>query len=339
MRQLQIKSYGPIEDAVAFEDVAKPDVGDSDVLVRVHAASINPIDYKIAAGALQRIQQLKFPAPFGFDCCGTVEAIGREVKNFAPGDRIYTRLPREKMGSFAEYTVVDAKYAAMAPPSLSDTECASLPLVALTTIQALVDRAHAEPDQSLLVHAGSGGVGTFAVQYAKHVLGLHVTTTTSSRNIEWVAGLGADIVVAYDKQDYRTLDARYDIVFDTLGGDTTKQSFGVLKRGGVVISIAGPPDRYFAGQVGAGAVLSLAMRLMGLPIELRAFLASGKYFRFLTESSGFQLEHVAQVVAENKVHAVIDSVFPFDQAIEALEHAAKGRAKGKVVIEMGDKEG
>ncbi|MGB8326346.1 MAG: NADP-dependent oxidoreductase [Steroidobacteraceae bacterium] len=334
MRQLQIQSYGPPRTALRFADVAVPVPAERDVVVKVLAAALNPIDYKMAAGALRRLQALKLPAPCGFDCCGTIEASGPGVSGLASGERVFARLPRQRMGSLADYAVVEARYVAKAPPTLSAADCASLPLVGLTTMQALVDRAHAQPGQYVLIHAGSGGLGCFAIQYAKRELGLHVTTTTSSRNAEWVRGLGADVVIAYDREDYRAAPARYDIVFDTLGGRVTGDSFSVLKRGGVVVSVAGPPDRRFPTQVGAGIWLSAAMRLAGLPMELRALSVRGRYFRFLTESDGWQLRHVAEVVASGKVKPVVDRVFPFDRAVEALEYLAAGRAKGKVVIEI-----
>jgi NADPH:quinone reductase-like Zn-dependent oxidoreductase len=334
VRQLQIQSYGAPRAALRFADVPVPPAGERDVVVKVLAAALNPIDYKMAAGALRQVQPLALPAPCGFDCCGTIEAIGTGVTGLARGDRIFARLPRQRMGSLAENAVVEARYVAKPPPTLSATDCASLPLVALTTVQALVDRAHAQPGQRILIHAGSGGLGCFAIQYARRELGLHVTTTTSSRNVDWVRELGAHVVIAYDREDYRASPARYDIVFDTLGGRVTGESFSVLKRGGVVVSVAGPPDRYFPKQVGAGLRLAIAMRLAGLPMELQALFVRGRYFRFLTESNGSQLRHIADVVASGKVRPVIDRVFPFDQAVEAFEYLLAGRAKGKVVIEI-----
>src|SRR5208282_1216158 len=170
----------------------------------------------------------------------------------------------------------------------------------------LVDRAKARKGQSILIHAGSGGLGSFAIQYAKHELGLHVTTTTSSRNAHWVRELGADVIVAYDRENYASLPARYDIVFDTLGGPTTSASFSVLKQGGTVVSVMGPPDRAFARQVGANLALSFVMWCIGLPMQLRARRVGGHYFRFLTESSWIQLEHVGRVVDAGKVRTVVE---------------------------------
>jgi alcohol dehydrogenase len=334
MKRLEICSYGPLPQCVRFAESDLPAVGDHDILVKVVAASVNPIDYKLVHGDLRRVHRLNFPAPFGFDCCGRVEALGSKVVGYEAGDLVYARAPRARMGTFAEFVAIESRYVAKAPTSLSAQAAASLPLVALTTVQALVDRAKARKGQSILIHAGSGGLGSFAIQYAKRELGLDVTTTTSSKNALWVRELGADVVVAYDRENYASLPARYHIVFDTLGGSTTSASFSVLKPGGTVVSVAGPPDRAFARQVGATPALSFVLWCISLPMELRARRIGGHYFRFLTESSGAQLEHVGRLVDAGKIRTVVEKIYPFDQAIEALQFAATGRAKGKLVIQI-----
>lgn len=334
MRRLEFTAYGPLQSVLRFADVPLPAVGANDVLVRLRAASINPIDYKIVAGALRRFQRFDLPCALGFDGCGVIERIGASVRGFAAGDTVFLRMTRQRMGSLAEYVAVDAACIAPAPASISALEAASLPLVALTTVQGLVERAHAQAGQRILIHAGSGGLGTFAVQYAKHVLGMQVVSTTSSRNADFVRALGADHVLAHDREDYRDYAARYDIVFDTLGGAHTAQSFALLRRGGSVVSVAGPPDWRFAAQVGAATPLALAMWCLALPMELRARLKGGRYFRYLTESRGEQLRQIAALVDSGKVRAVIDRTFRFDAAIEALQYLAAGHARGKVVIEM-----
>lgn len=334
MRRLEVHRYGPLADAIRFAEVADPRPGSEDLVIDIAAASINPIDYKFVNGALRMIQPVVFPAAIGFDCSGTVSAIGPNVRGFAVGDRVYARAPRQRLGAFAERIAIDAKYVAPAPQSLSFAEAASLPLVALTTVQGLVDRAHASPGQSILVHAGSGGLGSFAIQYAKHVLQLRVATTTSSRNRDWVSRLGADKVFRYDVEDYRMSGDRYDLVFDTLGGSTTLDAFKVLKRGGVLVSVAGPPDKWFANQVGASLPLAAAMFLLGFPVRARARFHAVDYYRFLTESTGLQLRHVAEIADSGLVKPVIDREFAFDQSIQAIEYVQSGRAKGKVVIKI-----
>ena len=334
MRRLEVFAYGEIGDCVRVAEVPIPIPGDEEVLIRVEAAAINPIDTKFVNGSLRRIMAPTLPAAIGFDACGRIESFGASVSGFAAGDRVYVRAPRQKMGSFAEYLAVAAQFIARAPQNLSATQAASIPLVALTTVQGLVDRARARPGQRILIHAGSGGLGSFAVQYAKHVLGLVVTTTTSSRNSAWVRELGADTVIEYDREDYRKRADRYDIVFDTLGGPTTKESFDLLRRGGSVISVAGPPDWQFARQIGAGILKSAILWGVALPMEWRARRSGTHYHRFLTESDGAQLARIAELLEAGTVRPVIDSVFPFEQSIAALEYLAKGHAKGKVVIEM-----
>ena len=334
MRRLEVMVYGDIARSVRIAEVPEPTLADDEVLIRVDAAAINPIDTKFINGDLRRIMAPALPAAIGFDACGRIEKVGAAVGNLVPGERVYVRAPRQKMGSFAEYLAVAARFVAPAPRNLTATEAASIPLVALTTVQGLVDRAKAEPGQHILIHAGSGGLGSFAVQYAKHVLGLVVTTTASSRNRDWVARLGADTVIEYDREDYRRRDVRYDIVFDMLGGETTRDAFALLRRGGCVVSVAGPPDWRFARQIEAGALKSALLWAIALPMEWRARRHGARYFRFLTESDGEQLAQIAHVLESGKVRPVIDSVFPFDRSIAALEHQARGHAKGKVVIEM-----
>lgn len=329
MRAWQILRYGPLNQSVVLRDVPQPQSGPTDLLIQVAAASINPIDFKFARGGLRPIQKLTLPASFGFDASGTVVAGSGD---FAVGEEVFVRLPRQRMGAFAEYLAVDTRYVARKPAALTHQEAASLPLVGLTTVQALVDRAQLQAGQRVLIQAGSGGLGSFAVQYAKNVLSAEVVTTTSSRNADWVAALGADRVICYDREDYRIDRDHYDVVFDTLGGAATAASFGVVKRGGSVVSVAGPPDRQMADQVGAGPIKRGLFWLVGLPIYLRAWLKSASYHRFLTESNGAQLSQIANAVEQGRIRPVIDRVFPFEECPQALEYAASGRARGKVVL-------
>jgi NADPH:quinone reductase-like Zn-dependent oxidoreductase len=215
-------------------------------------------------------------------------------------------------------------------------DAASLPLVALTTIQGLRDRASAQPGQSILIHAGSGGLGSFAIQYAKGVLNLQVTTTTSSRNRDWVQQLGADNVIAYDQSNYLQCGQRFDLVFDTLGPPHTARSFEVVKQGGAVVSVVGPPDANFAKQVGAGFPMNLVISAVSLPMRFRAHRAKARYFRYLTESSGTQLRELNQQLKHGLIKPVIDRVFPLTECREALDYLARGRARGKVVISIGN---
>jgi NADPH:quinone reductase-like Zn-dependent oxidoreductase len=334
MRAWKIIRYGAPEHAFRLTEVDAPVAGPGDLVVRVRAAGINPIDLKLAAGDLRAVQRLGFPAAAGFDLAGTVDHVGSDVRGFAVGDEVYARADRLRRGAFAEAVAIQASVVAKKPTSLSFVQAASLPLVGLTTVQALVDRAHARAGQRVLVHAGSGGVGTFAIQYAK-ALGLHVTTTTSSRNSAWVRELGADEVVEYDRESLLDRGERWHIVYDTLGAGTTLESFRLVEPGGTVVSIAGPPDAEMPSAVGAGPLVRAAMWLLRCRVEAAARKAGARYFRFLTESRGDQLGEIAELVDAGKIQAVIDSTVAFEDAQVGLARVASGRAKGKVVIEIG----
>lgn len=333
MKALLMTGYGPLADKLKLADIAVPHVGPNDVLIDVHVASLNPIDYKIVQGGLKRIEKRRFPSVLGFDVSGVVLATGDNVKRFKTGNAVYARAPRERIGTFAEQTAIDERYVAIKPQVLSHLEAASIPLVGLTTVQALMDRAHAKHGQCVLIHAGSGGVGTFAIQYAK-ALGLQVTTTASSKNAAWVKALGADEVVCYDRENYLDRGATYDIVYDTLGQNYTTDAFKVVKRGGVVVSIAGGPDKQLAEQVNAGWFLRLVMSFMSRRVYELAERTGASYYRFLTKSNGAQLADIAALIEAGKIKAIIDKVYPFTQIIEAMIYAAGGRVKGKVVVQM-----
>ena len=303
MKTLKLLKYGPIADSVALSDAAMPLVGDDDVLIEVHAASINPIDYKIMRGDLQRLMKPTLPAMMGFDASGVVAGVGSNVTQFAEGDEVYTRASRERLGAFAEFMALDARFVAHKPRNLSHLEAASLPLVGLTTVQALKVRAQAKRAQTILIHAGAGGVGTFAIQYAK-TLNLRVTTTTSSKNAAWVKELGADKVIEYDRDNYLAGGESYHIVYDTLGGAYTLEAFRALKRNGVVVSIAGPPDKYMADSLKAGPLVKAAMWWMSRKVYAAAKERNAEYYRFLTESDGAQLADIAQLVEAEKIKPV-----------------------------------
>lgn len=336
MKSLQLLGYGKLAEQLQLRDGPTPTVGPQDVLIEVHAASINPIDFKLMKGDLKLVLPQKFPAPVGFDASGVVAAVGAQVQQFKVGDTVYARAPRQRMGSFAEQLAVAAQYVTHKPRTLSHVEAASIPLVGLTTVQGLVDRARAQAGQSILIQAGSGGVGTFAIQYAKRVLGLKVATTTSSRNAEWVRALGADAVICYDRENYLDMPERFDMVFDMLGGAQTLEAFKVLKPGGAVISIAGPPSTELAQQVRANAVLRFLFWVLSYRVEQQAAQKSARYYRFLTESSGPQLQAIGALIDAGQIKPIIDRTYPFEQIITALEYAAQGRAKGKVVVQMRD---
>jgi alcohol dehydrogenase len=330
MRAYVMTGYGKVPDVVRRVDMPGPTAGPDEVVCAIAAAALNPIDLKTIEGDLKRVVRYRMPHTIGFDASGTVHAVGSNVKVFKPGDEVFVRASRETIGTFAERIVLPQSFFARKPPRTPHQEAASLPLVGLTTVQGLVDRAHAKAGQRILIHAGSGGVGSFALQFTK-AKGLHVTTTTSSRNADFVKSLGADAVIAYDQQDYRKQPDGYDIVFDTLGGEFTLDAFKVARRGGSVVSIVGPPDRQFGDQMGANWIVRAVMRFM----SRRVFAASREtgiaYYRFLTESNGAQLADIAKLVDGGHIKPVIDQVFPFENLHDAFQRLASGRARGKIV--------
>src|SRR5437660_11878893 len=219
----------------------EPEVRDDDVLVQVRAASLNQLDSKIRDGEFKFILPYRLPLILGNDVAGVVVRVGRKVRRFKPGDEVYARPHQDRIGTFAEFIAMNEADIALKPKNLTMEEAASLPLVGLTAWQVLVERAKLKQGQKVLIHAGSGGVGTFAIQLAKH-LGAIVATTTSTANLEWVKRLGADIVIDYRKDDFEKILHDYDVVLNSLGAETLEKSLRVLKPGGKLISISGPPD-------------------------------------------------------------------------------------------------
>jgi len=332
MRAFVLTGYGAIADNVRLAQLPDPVAASGEVLVEVHAASLNPIDFKIVHGDLKRVSKYKLPRPFGFDASGVVISVGAGAGRFKPGDTVYLRASRNTIGTFAEQIAVDEKLVALKPFILSHAQAASLPLVGLTTLQGFA-RAGAHAGQRILIHAGSGGVGTFAVQYARH-LGLHVTSTTSSKNVDFVRSLGAEKVIAYDRENYLEQGGDYDIVYDTLGGAFTVDAFKVVKRGGTVISLSGPPDRDFARREGAGLLVRAAVWLMGRKVYAASAEAGAAYCWFFTESNGDQLRDIARLIDSGAIKPVIDREFAFEQLPDALSYLEAGRARGKVVLKL-----
>jgi len=332
MRAFLLDGYGAIADHVRLADVADPVPRFDDVLIEIHAASLNPIDFKIVRGDLKRVSKYQLPRTFGFDASGIVLSAGTRATRFKAGDAVYARAPRESIGTFAERIALAERFVALKPASLTHEQAASLPLVGLTTMQGF-GRVGARAGQRILIHAGAGGIGTFAIQYAKHI-GLHVTTTTSSKNADFVKSLGADRVIAYDRENYLEQGGGYDIVYDTLGGAFTVDAFKLVKRGGAVISLSGPPDRDFARREGAGLLVRVAIWLMSRKVYAASEAAGASYCWFFTEPNGDQLREIAGLVDAGAIRPVIDREFAFDQLPAALAYLEKGHARGKVVLKV-----
>jgi NADPH:quinone reductase-like Zn-dependent oxidoreductase len=334
MKAFALTRYGK-QNSVAAVELAEPELRDDDVLVRIHAASVNPLDLKIRNGELKPLLPYHLPMVLGNDLAGVVVKTGPRVRRFAPGDAVYAKPRQDRIGAFAEYLALNENDVAAKPERLDMVQAASLPLVGLTAWQALVDKAGLRPGQKVLIHAGSGGLGSIAIQLAKH-LGATVATTTSTKNVEWVKALGADVVIDYKTQDFTAELADYDVVLDTLGGQTLEQSLQVVKPGGKVISVAGPPEPVFAREFGANWLLIQAMRALSFSIRRKARRRSVTYsFLFMT-ANGEQLRELGALVDGGVIRPVIDREFPFDATLDALAYVDSGRATGKVVLTMTD---
>lgn len=328
MRAFVVTRYKePLQEA----DVPEPTVGENDVLVRVEAAGLNLLDEKIRAGEFKQILPYKLPQILGNDLAGTVIRVGTGVRDFRPGDEVYARPGKDRIGTFAERIAVAQGDLAHKPASISMPEAGSLPLVALTAWQALVERGKVQPGQKVLIHAGAGGVGSIAIQLAKH-LGASVATTASGSNAEFVRELGADTVIDYRTQDFEQLLSGYDLVLDSLGGKNLEKSLRVLRPGGRAIGIAGPPDPAFARDAGLNPLLHLAITGLSRKIRKQAKKLGVSYEFLFMRASGDQLRQITTLVDQGALRPVVGKVFDFDQTPQAVQSLSKGGIRGKAVI-------
>ncbi|MGK6306088.1 NADP-dependent oxidoreductase [Variovorax sp. DT-64] len=322
------------QKAGRIAEMPEPEVRDDDVLIRVHAASINALDSKIKSGEFKLVLPYRLPLILGNDVAGTVVRVGALVRGFKPGDEVYSRPDDDRIGTFAEFIAVKASSLALKPTNLSMVEAASVPLVALTAWQVLVETAKLKKGQKVLIHAGSGGVGTIAIQLAKH-LGAFVATTTSTANIAWVKALGADLVIDYKQQDFATVLRDYDVVLNSLGKDELNRSLQILKPGGHLISISGPPTPAFAVARGLAWPLRQVLRLLSFGIRNKARKNGVQYTFVFMQADGAQLREISALIESGTIRPVVDKVFPFQDTHKALAYVESGRAKGKVVVQVG----
>ena len=331
MKAFVVEQYG--KDGLRAADVPEPEVGDGDVLVKVSAAGINPLDKMVRNGEFKRLLKYQTPFVLGHDVAGVVTRVGSAVRDFQVGDEVYAR-PRDlRIGTFAEYIAIDQDDVAPKPASLTLHEAAAVPLVSLAAWQALVDRAHVKPGQKVLVHAGSGGLGSTVIQLAKH-LGATVATTARGENAELVRSLGADVVVDYTKEDFAEVLSGYDVVLDSRGGENLERSLTVLKPGGQAIGVTGPPDPGFAKQLGAPKFIGVVMGLLSRKVRKQARKLGVSYSFLFMQANGGQLRELASLYDAGHLRPLIDTTFPFDQTLEALAYVEQGRANGKVVITL-----
>lgn len=313
-------------------EVPEPSVGDRDVLVRIAAAGINPLDTMVRNGEFKQLLPYKRPFILGHDVAGVVTRVGPGVTGLAVGDEVYAR-PRDlRIGTFAEYIAIDQDDVALKPTSLSMTEAAAVPLVALAAWQVLVDLAHLRPGQKILVHAGAGGLGATVIQLAEH-LGAHIATTARGTDEAKVRAYGADEVIDYTTTDFADVCSGYDVVLDSVGGDNLAKSLTVLKPGGLAISVVGPPDPDFARQLGK-PLLRPVMALLSRKIRSRARRLGVRYSFFFMHASGEQLTTLAALYDDGTLRPTLDRTFPFNETPAAMTYVEQGRAKGKIVIDL-----
>lgn len=330
MKAVQFINYGDVSNNVTIAEIEQPTIGENDILIETYAAGVNPLDYKVIEGALKRVRKFKLPATLGYDISGKIIAVGGNVKNFKIGDEVFSRVKNQ--GTFTAFVAVEQQYIAIKPKNLNFVEAASLPLVGLTAIQAF-KLAKIKTGDKVLIHAGSGGVGSFGIQYAK-AIGAFVYTTTSTENIKWVQELGADRVIDYKTEDYKTIVKDADMVLDTLGNEYTEDAFKVIKNGGKVITLVGPVDKETADRMRLNAIARLYLAWKRRKITKLIKLKSAHYSFLLMRPNAKQLNEITGFVETEKIKTRIDKVYSLKDTLNALLYIKKGRTKGKVVIKI-----
>jgi NADPH:quinone reductase-like Zn-dependent oxidoreductase len=332
MKAFILNRYGN-KQKLQLTEISTPVVKDNDLLVEIHAAGVNLLDSKIRNGEFKMILPYKTPFTLGHDVSGVITKVGSEVKKFKVGDEIYARAADHQIGTFAEFIAINENDVALKPKNLTMEEAASIPLVGLTAWQALVEKSNLRKGQNIFIQAGSGGVGTFAIQLAKH-LGATVATTTSSANIELVKNLGADIIIDYKKDDFEAKLKDYDVVLNSQDEKTLEKSFRILKPGGKLISISGPPDPNFAKELGLPWFLKAIMYFLSAATRRKAKRLNVSYSFLFMKAQSEQLCKIAKLMEAGAIKPVIDKVFTFEYTNEAMGFVEKGHAKGKVVIKL-----
>ena len=308
MKAIRIHNYGGPE-VLRYEDAPRPTPGPGELLIKVYAASVNPVDWKIRGGYLRDLIPRSLPLIPGLDVSGVVEEVSSDVTSFRKGDEVYARLSDARRGTYAEYTIAKETDAALKPKSVDHVHAAAVPLAALTAWQALFEKAQLSAGQKILIHGAAGGVGGFAVQLAKWK-GAHVIGTAGGMNQTFLRELGVDELIDYEKTRFDDAVRDMDAVLDTIGGDTQQRSWKVLKRGGILVSIAGRPSREEAAKYGVRA----------------EFLAA--------QTSSSQLAEIAQLVDSGQIRPIVETVLPLSEARHAQEISESGHARGKIVLKV-----
>lgn len=332
MKAFIIDRYGSAE-RVRAADMPDPEMRDKDVLIQIHAAGVNLLDSKIRSGEFKLILPYRLPLILGHDVAGIVVRVGSRVRRFKPGDEVYARPADGRIGAFADLIAIKDEDVAIKPKALTMEEAASIPLVGLTAWQALIEKASLKKGQKIFVQAGSGGVGTFAIQLAKHI-GAMVATTTSTDNVKLVKNLGADIVIDYKKDDFERFLSDYDLVLNSLDKATLKKSLRVLKPGGRLVSISGPPDPDFARDIGASWILRMITGFLSYAVRAEAKRLHVHYSFLFMRAHGDQLAEITSLIDTGIIRPVVDRVFPFESTKEAMAYVETGRSRGKVVVRV-----
>lgn len=332
MKAFVINKYGK-DEQLRLTDVPEPSLGEDEVLVEIHAAGLNQLDSKIKSGAFKLILSYKLPLILGHDLAGVVVKVGSQVSRFKVGDEVYARPADYHIGTFAEYLAINEKDLARKPKNLTMDEAGSLPLVALTAWQALVESGKLKQGQKVFIQAGSGGVGIIAIQLAKY-LGATVATTAGSGSFELLKQLGADVLIDYKTQDFESVLKDYDLVINSQDTRTLEKSLNIVKAGGKVISISGPPTPELAKSIDSSRIMRFVLSLISFGIRRKAKKRGVVYEFLFMRASGRQLEEITKLVESGVIKTVLDRVFTFEQTNEALAYLEKGRAKGKVVVNI-----
>lgn len=333
MKAFVVNKYGK-EEKLHLTDVVEPSVKENEVLVQIHASAINVLDTLIRNGDFKIFLPYKTPFVNGHDMAGIIIEVGAKVTKFKVGDEVYARPSDYRIGTFAEYIAVNENDLALKPKNLSMEEASSIPLVGLTSWQALVEISKLKKGQKVFIQAGSGGVGTFAIQLAKHI-GAFVATTTSSTNMELVKSLGADLVIDYKKEDFTTILKEYDVVLHSnKDARVLENSLKILKQGGTLVSLTGPPTAEFAKEIGLGCHLQMLTNLLSMSVRRKAKKLNVNFKFLFMRADGNQLNEITRLIESEKIRPVIDKIFPFEQTIEAISYVETGRAKGKVVVKV-----
>ena len=332
MKVVQIDNYSKTIDSVKIREINIPEIKPDEVLVRVKSVGINPVDNMITRGEVKLITPYSFPLSIGNELAGVIEKTGEKVTEFKEGDRVFSRLPTNKIGAFAEYVAINKKDLAKIPEYLSFNEAAAIPLTALTAYQAL-DILQVKSGETLFISGGSGGFGAMAVPLAK-TRGIKVITNGSLENKERVLALGSELFLDYKTEDYAQLLHDVDGVIDTIGGKETEKQFSILKQGGKLVSLKGMPNGRFAKKMGLPLWKQWVFGFAGRSFDNMAKKRNQEYHFIFVQSSGEQLSEIAKVLEENQIRPSIDSIYSFEDIAKALVKVDKGSSRGKTIVEI-----